>query len=368
MRSTRIKYSVCYIIALFISLLLNIHFWFTRKFDILKEVATQSPTSLSIIDPPCLLLRPPSRLSFTCLHDDQLLWNKRAIRGQEFVDTHCHGEPIADFYHPPFSQPIPVLFVFWNEKNIPGEYRMLSISLNTAAKFNNRVILLLFGRRQDLHFQVSPNVEIYEVLDGPIREEFDSFASIYVHQSPNPDSYERFCFQRWFGIHKFLEIHHMDNVFVVDNDVLVLRNVTYEIERCYVGCRTVGVRVFSLFVSRSVINEFLQFIREFYHQKEYLMQTEPVSDMWVHELFMQEYITSNPKENQCYEARVVLSRPEIVPHQTFDGLLNNQRTFIQDELGLPVVMQDGYVPTYAFSLHFSQPEKKHMLANCSALL
>ena len=93
-------------------------------------------------------------------------------------------------------KPLPIIFVHTGNSNI------ISYALNQARKFNPDSEIILLGDESNSwvqkhgfrHFNVS---DYYGMAE--------KFNDVYVHMSPNPIGYERFCFQRWMVIKEFLD-------------------------------------------------------------------------------------------------------------------------------------------------------------------
>jgi hypothetical protein len=153
---------------------------------------------------------------FKCLEDQTELWDRRVQVNNEFVDLYC--PPTADLKSNLIRDIIPVIFVFWNTNDYQQNFDYVSTSVNTAAKFNQDVVLLWFAKpNQNIPF-VS-NVKVV-FIEGELLKAFNFFnASLYVHKSPNSLAYELFCFQRWFVISRYLEMNQLKHVFVADSDV-----------------------------------------------------------------------------------------------------------------------------------------------------
>jgi hypothetical protein len=95
-----------------------------------------------------------------------------------------------------------------------------------------------------------------------------------------------------------MEIAHLDHAFVTDNDVLMLTNVTQEVSQCYRGCRTVGIRCFSVLMDSQSVSSFVDFITHVYQERKYeeLIKQHPiVSDMILHMLWMLEWMGAHPE-------------------------------------------------------------------------
>ncbi|TWU58853.1 hypothetical protein Poly51_16330 [Rubripirellula tenax] len=54
----------------------------------------------------------------------------------------------------------------------------------------------------------------------------DRFRSNYVHRSPNPPSFETFCFERWFVVAQWMQTHDVDRAWVCDSDLMIYSNLS----------------------------------------------------------------------------------------------------------------------------------------------
>ena len=115
-------------------------------------------------------------------------------------------------------KPLPIIFVHTGNSNI------ISYALNQARKFNPDSEIILLGDESNSwvqkhgfrHFNVS---DYYGMAE--------KFNDVYVHMSPNPIGYERFCFQRWMVIKEFLDsCEEIDRFVYLDTDVLLYSILT----------------------------------------------------------------------------------------------------------------------------------------------
>ena len=75
----------------------------------------------------------------------------------------------------------------------------------------------------------STNHEVFCISNEPealvADPEFSIFMNLYEHLSPNSEKFERLCFYRYFALRKFLREEGLAAAFLVDSDVLILRNL-----------------------------------------------------------------------------------------------------------------------------------------------
>ena len=109
-------------------------------------------------------------------------------------------------------------------------------------------------------------------FDSLAKDEYDLFAKQYLHLNTTPESYELFCYLRWFLLKNFMEKNQLDVVFYIDSDVLFFENATKEWEKFNqfdftLLHRTAGI---SSFVTKDGINNFCNMLMYLYsHKNEY---------------------------------------------------------------------------------------------------
>lgn len=156
-------------------------------------------------------------------------------------------------------KPLPIIFVHTGNSNI------ISYALNQARKFNPESEIILLGdesnrwveRQGFRHFNTSDFFGMAERFDGA-----------YVHMSPNPVGYERFCFQRWMVIKEFLNsCEDIDRFVYLDTDVLLYCNVTDYCEKYLDGiditvCKDQGPQY--TFLTKESISELADYMLDSY--------------------------------------------------------------------------------------------------------
>lgn len=314
--------------------------------------------------------------NFRCIQNDPAMWKERVNRNREFLDASasCQGKRLGS--DPLLASGIPVVFVFQDLnplKNFVMVNRFFYVdnTINTAAMFNERVFLILVGRLRDYQFRwkLRPNVHVIEVRQGDVYSKtMERVATMYVHRAPNEVSYELFCVQRWFLVLELVRQHGLDQVFVADNDVLLLSNVTMEVQRCYPGCRSVGFRVPALYLSRLGLESFIGYMERMYAQDSKasfgpLLQTYgTISDMILHIGWQEEELREGFGANKCFnevDGGGGWGRGAY-PRLPFQG---DFPFFYQDEMDLVHYVGEGYTPTYVSVLHFNG-WRKRLLEHC----
>ena len=313
---------------------------------------------------------------FKCLKDTKELWRERKQRAKNITETYCDGSVLGP--HKDITRTVPVVFVIEQKSKDPEErVKLLVLTVNTAAHFNDRVYVLIFGPDMWNLRSLKPfrdNVRVYHYDDPshPIYKAYLWFDSrIYVHVSSNAYSYEIVCFQRWFGLQKFVELKKIPMAFVIDYDVLLFTNVTREMQLCYRGCTFGATRptgTFTSYWSSDALRDFVRFIITFYRGHMYMKKPQ-VSDMLVLNKFVGHFWAKNPEAQACFDevANVTQWDPRPFPNRrtTFDNMIfrKGQESFYQDPIGLPFLFGVGgynhYFPLK--SLHFQGKQKKEIL-------
>jgi hypothetical protein len=88
--------------------------------------------------------------------------------------------------------------------------------LRQASHVNPERKIILLGDKCNKHF--SSFVQWYPLLD--YTEGCGDFHSVYIHRSPNPASFELFCYYRWFILKNFMLRHGFPVAFYSDSDML----------------------------------------------------------------------------------------------------------------------------------------------------
>jgi len=102
----------------------------------------------------------------------------------------------------------------------------LSYVLNQAKSVNPDSEVVLIGDNPGVE---KIRVETTETLEN---EEVHQFRSLYSHRSTVPESYEKFCWERWFYLREFMRKNHLSTALYLDSDVLLYSPMT-ELAACY---------------------------------------------------------------------------------------------------------------------------------------
>ncbi|GAB3256908.1 hypothetical protein GCM10027347_19010 [Larkinella harenae] len=113
---------------------------------------------------------------------------------------------------------IPIVFIH------SGYHPYLEYSLRQARLANPESTVFLLG--DDANKSRFPFVT-HDPLSGLNPDKSALFAQLYVHRSTNPYWYELLCFLRWFYTLAFLEKQQLDEVFVMDSDVMLFKNLSH---------------------------------------------------------------------------------------------------------------------------------------------
>lgn len=288
----------------------------------------------------------------------------------KFQNKYCDGNAVDIYVDGKQRGSVPVIFIFGvNGWVSSSTNRIIELAVNTAAKFNDHVILLLFGQKSALNIKVQSNVEIIEIFNAkdPVHKAFVEFnVPIYKHLSPNGVNYELFCFRRWFGMLAFMELRGYEHAFVADNDVLLLSNVTRDAQRCYVGCKTFGNLVYSVYMRIDLLRDFIAFLRNLYREdnriqlNDYYKHWGVVSDMTMFVSFSQ----SN-SIGECCTSKMTPLKSELKHRAPFDGTFYEYDYFQDERLQLPFMTRgdENKAPHMFQNLHF-QGFRKSSLSRC----
>lgn len=204
-------------------------------------------------------------------------------------------------------------------------YLVYVLAQAKATNHNSEVILLGDSANSFLSFVRHEEVSDYF-------EEAECFEEAYRnrHMSPNAYQYELICFQRWFAIKKYMEVHQMSDCVHIDSDVLLYADMTEEHQKykdfdlalVKAGCGHTS------FMSYAGIVKFTQFVMDTYtdparfavilEQQELRRQKEPhlsfeqvggISDMSLFRQFYQENaqnitLTSNIVDDSVYDFKI----------------------------------------------------------------
>lgn len=268
---------------------------------------------------------------------------------------------------------MPIIFVYGVTGDVSEHTkRMIALAVNTAAKFNDHVILLLFGQKSVVNINVLDNVEIVEIYknDDPLQQAFVALdVPVYKHRSSNSLQYELFCLRRWFGLLAFLDQRKLEHAIVVDNDVLLLSNVTRDVEKCYVGCKTFGNRIYTAYLRTEVVRDLISFFWSLYRE-EPSTKLDALHRNWgvISDMTMLIYFNDeNAVGKYCINAMTPL-KSELRPRAPFDGTFYEYNYFQEKRLQMPIMTRgDSNKGPHLFqNLHF-QSFRKDALVRCPEL-
>lgn len=314
--------------------------------------------------------------TFSCLKDDPILWEARRNKNMHDIDRTCASLPHTNLTT---SVPVVIIVEAMDPGAVDNAMSLLLVTANYAAKFNDKVHVILFGPHLD-EFRNNHHRFAHQVILHLIENESDplyvahrSLDKVYVHQSVNSVGYELSCMRRWFSLHAFAELYAFDYVFPIDYDTLVFTNVTHEIQLCYVGCRCGGVSeggTYTSFWSKAETGRLTDSIRQFYKDKEYLkaeVYGGQISDMITMGYHFMTRLTREENLHCLDERRYGVKGIWNTTDRLFDWSLvrADDKQFHQDELGMPffvgrVTGEDCFL---AKSLHF-QGDGKSLIRGC----
>lgn len=195
----------------------------------------------------------------------------------------------------------------------------------------------------------------------PAAERLARFRRCYRHLSVNPEGYERFCYERWFYVHAWLELNQ-ELVVYLDSDYLPLQG--FGLDKLPHGA-FMDSPFLNVLRSREVFAQFLEYMTEVFESGEietfadryrHLGQRH-VSDMFV----LREFSLANP--TSCLFVMNTLIEKGICPNvQVSNGHTKSHgwRDIYRHPLTGQYFSQrlDGSLAPF-YSLHFQGPAKKY---------
>lgn len=109
---------------------------------------------------------------------------------------------------------IPIIFTHFQQQP-----NYLQYALKSAANFNKTIILI----------SDESNTNAWENhWDTTLisLDKYDIFQKSYVHMSTNSESFEIFCFKRFFCLEQWMKTNQIKQVFLIDSDVMTFANYT----------------------------------------------------------------------------------------------------------------------------------------------
>ncbi len=162
-----------------------------------------------------------------------------------------------------------------------GYHEYLYHTISITKKFNPTTRIILLGDDQNKTIANQLDIDFYQHADY-------HEAVPYYHLSVNGRQYEKFCFDRWFIIYNFLELHELDSFVHSDSDNMICYDVSeVSFENACIGdyknnCAIIPNVFFS---NRDTLAKLLDFYMELYNQKfkEFIRDIKPFTSTVVHE-------------------------------------------------------------------------------------
>ena len=302
---------------------------------------------------------------FRCLENTERAWEQRLYLSHQALMSSCNGALVGKDMVP--QTQIPVVFVFqdlqpWRHAVLFNYLSYVEQTVNAAAMFNDIVYVILINDPSWVSWKFRFNVEVISVTtdDPRMFGAMKHVEEFYVHHSINQFVYELFCIQRWFVVKEVMEQLELDHVFFIDNDVLLMSNVTVEVQRCYWGCNSVGFRSYATYMTKESIHSFVVFMESMYavanhmHLDALKKEYGVISDMILHIAWRTQEIQRGVGSRVCFD--VPLFGRNKAPFQADDP------RFTQDETGSVFWISDDK-PVLSTIFHFNG-FKKRILRTC----
>lgn len=229
--------------------------------------------------------------------------------------------------------------------------------------------VIVIGDEECRAFWKGPFISLEDVSSYAL--EFDQS---YKHLSGNFESYERFCFYRWFFILAVMESMGLDQCIAMDSDFLVFEDFNY-LEKLEPDKEFIGDSYFAYIRSRSILSDLCQYYLEVFRSPEKLSAAAKkhrdvspsgdeipyISDMSLlrdfYELFPDRTYRLNQSEHSGYVGCMkVYEHPEyLVKNDSLMIVWKNDRAYLADKNGNPATPVRG-----AHFLHSS----KNMIPEC----
>ncbi|TWU57841.1 hypothetical protein [Rubripirellula reticaptiva] len=110
---------------------------------------------------------------------------------------------------------MPIIFVH------SGKAEHLYIATRQARISNPDADVVLIGDSSNQRLKWP--TQHYQIDD--YNQDIRQFQAHYRHRSPNPPSFEMFCFERWFVVAKWMREHHVDKAWVCDSDLMIFSDL-----------------------------------------------------------------------------------------------------------------------------------------------
>lgn len=200
------------------------------------------------------------------------------------------------------------------------------------------------------------------------------FDQAYQHLSGNFESYERFCFYRWYFINAVMESMGLEQCIAMDSDFLIFEDFKY-LEQLKPEKELIGDTYFAYIRSRAVLSDLCKYFLEVFRSPEKLgkatqkhRDTSPsgedmpyISDMSLLSDFYDLYPERTYKLNQSEESGYIscMKTPQhpnlMVKNESLIIVWKNDRAYLADKNGNPTTSVRG-----AHFFHSS----KNMIPEC----
>lgn len=100
--------------------------------------------------------------------------------------------------------------VIFFQSNGKGEVER---AVKCAIRWNQGRVVVIGDKRYE------PDADFLDVRK--VSQDFCDLDSKYIHQSPNPESFEKVCLKRWFAINRAFDILGLERAFCSDTDCLI---------------------------------------------------------------------------------------------------------------------------------------------------
>ena len=92
----------------------------------------------------------------------------------------------------------------------------------------------------------------------------DEFRKYYLHNSPNPVWFERWCFEQWIYLAEWMELANQKVVFKIDSDTLIFTDLGKIWKDC--GCPTITTWVPDMFITANMAMQVSNYIIETFRE------------------------------------------------------------------------------------------------------
>ena len=262
--------------------------------------------------------------------------------------------------------PRPIVFI---HRGCPD---YLKITLARVRQYNPDSPLILLGDSSNATLvREIPGLE-FELMQSDAGDSA-RFAKIYQHQSILAEEFERFCIQRWILLRDLVRQRHWNHLLYLDSDVLLYSDIEQVGKRFDNSAMSLAPWMrgkspwcgHTCFINQpDVLDEFVDFLFEFYTSKEgkrqreqcFIEEKEPISDMTCLGIFRQR--TSRPIadltqviENSVFDDFITCTRGIYEKGSRF-WKKDLKRIFFKDSIPYCCLKKKPYDHIRFFSLHF----------------